>query len=238
MPQEKYEAIYKDLRTKIEDETYPTGSLLPSENQLTEIYACSRNTVRRALSRLSQEAYIQPQHGKGVRVIFTKYTPAQFTFGGIESFAETAKRNHLKTVTKVIELTDLTCDERIQKRTGFPVGADLIYIQRVRILNGVAAIHDTNIFLKEVTGYITKKTAGTSIYRYLETKQGLRITTSRRMITSERATQADMKYLDLQDYDFVSVVTSQTFESHGRMFEYTQSRHRPDYFAFYDTATR
>jgi len=38
--------------------------------------------------------------------------------------------------------------------------------------------------------------------------------------------------------DYLAVVTSQTFNEEGTMFEYTQSRHHPDYFCFYDTATR
>lgn len=238
MPKEKYEAIYRDLREKIEDETYAYGEFLPSENQLTEEYSCSRNTVRRALARLTQEGCIQPQHGRGVRVIYSPVPPAEFIIGGIESFAETAERNHLQTETHVDALTDLTCDERLSRRTGFPVGSELIYVRRVRFLDGVAAILDTNVFLREVTGPLTTSVAASSIYRYLEQDLGIKITTSRRRITSERATQADMRYLDLDDFDFVSVVTGQTFDQKGRMFEYTQSRHRPDYFAFYDTAVR
>lgn len=36
----------------------------------------------------------------------------------------------------------------------------------------------------------------------------------------------------------MAVVTSHTYNSDGVMFEYTQSRHRPDYFSFQDNATR
>ena len=238
MPKEKYDAIYRDLREKITDETYAYGEFLPSENQMTALYSCSRNTVRRALGQLTQEGYIQPQHGRGVRVIYSKASPAEFTIGGIESFAETAARNHLNVQTHVEAITDLVVDERMMKRTGFPVGSDVIYVRRIRLLDGVAAILDTSVFLREVTGSISEKTAAASIYSYLEGDVGIKITTGRRCITAERATQADTRFLDLADYDFVSVVTSQIFDQKGRMFEYNQSRHRPDYFAFYDTAVR
>ena len=36
----------------------------------------------------------------------------------------------------------------------------------------------------------------------------------------------------------LAVVTSQTFNGMGIMFEYTQSRHVPEYFCFMDTAVR
>ena len=43
---------------------------------------------------------------------------------------------------------------------------------------------------------------------------------------------------DLKGYDTLAVVTGQTFNSEGVMFEWTQSRHRPDYFTFQTTALR
>ena len=48
----------------------------------------------------------------------------------------------------------------------------------------------------------------------------------------------DEKLLDMDGYDCVAVVVNQTFNSDGMLFEYTQSRHQPDYFCFQDIATR
>ena len=64
------------------------------------------------------------------------------------------------------------------------------------------------------------------------------IVTSKRKMTVERATEIDEKYLELNDYNCLAVITGQTYNADGIMFEYTQSRHRPDYFCFQDTATR
>ena len=54
----------------------------------------------------------------------------------------------------------------------------------------------------------------------------------------ERVTQVDEKYIDLHDYNCMAVISSQTFDDNGILFEFTQSRHRPDYFRFQDVATR
>ena len=66
----------------------------------------------------------------------------------------------------------------------------------------------------------------------------MQIVTSKWKMTVERVTEIDEKYLELNDYNCLAVVTGQTFNADGVMFEYTQSRHRPDYFCFQDTATR
>ena len=77
-----------------------------------------------------------------------------------------------------------------------------------------------------------------SIYNYIEKELGMQIVMSKRQITVERITQMDEDNLDLKGYDTMAVVTGHTFNSEGVMFEYTQSRHRPDYFCFQTTAMR
>lgn len=66
------------------------------------------------------------------------------------------------------------------------------------------------------------------------------IVNSKRVMTVEKITQIDEKYLelDVNDYNCLAVITSHTYNSDGVMFEFTQSRHRPDYFRFQDNAVR
>lgn len=238
MPKVKYDHIYRDLKEKIETEIYAYQEMLPSENTLVQEYSCSRNTVRRALAELASDGYVQPMHGKGVRNIFQPVEQTSFTVGGIESFKESAIRNRRTSFTRVLLFTEITADAKIERRTGFRKGAELYYIQRLRSLNGKPLILDHNYFLKELTPGLTPEIASQSVYEYLEGDLGLTITTSKRTLTVERVTQIDEKYIDLKDYNCMAVITSQTFNDNGIQFEYTQSRHRPDYFRFQDVATR
>ena len=238
MPKAKYDEIYTDLKRVVEGERYLYGSLLPSENTLITQYDCSRNTIRRALAGLVEDGYVQPIHGKGVRVIYQPTERAAFTVGGIESFQESARRNKLKIVTKVIQFSVIIVDQQLAKKSGFPAGEEVYYIQRVRYLDGKPLILDTNIFLKSLVPGLTADIAERSIYAYVERELGMQIVTSKRTITVEHASAQDEQLLDLGDYNCLAVVSSQTFNSDGVMFEYTQSRHQPDYFSFHDTATR
>jgi GntR family trehalose operon transcriptional repressor len=72
----------------------------------------------------------------------------------------------------------------------------------------------------------------------MENVLGESIVTAKRVMTVEKATEMDCKYLDLGDYDCLAVVSSHTFNAKGIMFEYTESRHRPDRFVFSTMATR
>ncbi len=239
MPKSKFEAIYRELKSDIESEKLPYQSLMPSENQLIVRFDCSRNTVRRAIGMLAEEGYVQPMHGRGVRVIYTKTQTPPFLLAGIESFRESARRNNLgESTTRVIRFTELTADERVSKHTGFPVGTELYYIQRVRSLDGDPCVFDTNLYDKKLVPGLTKEICVHSIYNYIEQELGMPIIMSKRTITVEKVTQMDEDSLDLKGYDTLAVVTGQTFNAEGVMFEYTQSRHRPDYFTFQTTALR
>lgn len=238
MPKTKYTEIYRDLKNKIETGEYEFQELLPSENQLIQSYDCSRNTLRRAVSSLVTDGYVQTMQGKGVRNIFQPTLQTSFTIGGIESFRESALRNHQVPKTEVLCFTEITADKKISNRTGFPVGSELYYLQRLHYLDGKALILNHNYFLKHVAKNLTREIAEHSIYEYLEQTLHITIVTSKRIMTVEKMTEIDEKYLELGDYNCLAVVSSQTYNSDGVMFEYTQSRHRPDYFRFQDNATR
>lgn len=238
MPKAKYAEIYKDIKRKIETGEYDFQELLPSENTFVQEYDCSRNTIRRAIADLVTDGYVQTMQGKGVRVIFQPALQTTFTIGGIESFKESAVRNNQKPETKVIHFTELVVDKKIAARTGFNIGDEIYYLQRLHYLDGKALILNHNYFLKSVAKGLTKEIAEKSIYDYLENTLGVNIITSRRIITVEKMTEIDEKYLELGDYNCMAVVSSNTYNSDGVMFEYTQSRHRPDYFSFQDNAIR
>lgn len=238
MPKAKYDEIYLDLKRAVEAGAYPYGDLLPSENTLIARYDCSRNTIRRALAELGGDGYVQPIHGKGVRVIYQPSERASFTVGGIESFQETARRNRLNAVTKVIRFASIAADRGLAERSGFPEGTEVYEVLRVRYLDGKPLILDHNLFLKALVPGLTPEIAERSVYAYIERELGMQIVTSKRTITVERSTAEDERLLDLGDYNCLAVVTGQTFNADGVQFEYTQSRHQPDYFSFHDTAAR
>ena len=131
MPKAKYEGIYRSIKKRIEAQDYPYQSLLPSENTLIAEYDCSRNTVRRALAELIADGYVQSMQGRGVRVIYQPVGKTTFTIGGIETFQETARRNRLQAVTRVIRFETIIATEQFAEESGFSEGDELWAVQRV-----------------------------------------------------------------------------------------------------------
>lgn len=238
MPKAKYEQIYKILKYKIESGEYKPQEFLPSENTLIIDFSCSRNTLRRAISELVKIGYVQTMQGKGVCCIFQPTDKATFTLGSIESFAESAKRNGWTGTSEIIKFCECTANEKISALTGFEIGEPLYYLQRLHLMNDVPMILNHSYFRQDIAKGLTCDIAKNSVYNYLENILNINIVSSKRMVTVEQMTELDGKYLDLGDYNCLAVVSSQTFDSNGIMFEYTESRHHPKYFRFQDNAIR
>ncbi|MCQ4207830.1 GntR family transcriptional regulator [Streptomyces longispororuber] len=64
----KYVRLAQTLQGRIEDGTYPPGSLVPSENQLVQAFGMSRPTVVRALDLLKRDGWLESRQGFGTIV--------------------------------------------------------------------------------------------------------------------------------------------------------------------------
>ncbi len=54
----------------------------------------------------------------------------------------------------------------------------------------------------------------------------------------QQATQEDKSYLDFENYNMIVVVKNYIYLDDMSLFQYTESRHRPDRFKFVEFARR
>ena len=242
MPRSRYGEIYRDLKDKIETNVYPFQSFLPPELKLVKEYSCSRNTIRRAVSLLVSDGYVQTMQGKGVRCIYhpSKKHHIPIFAGDLETFREGALRRNIKYNEKVMEFYEFEADEEFSQKSDFPVGTELFYVQKLHFLNDEPSVINHSYLLKAAMPDLTKEIAENSIYIYLEEELMMNIVNGKRTCTIEKVTPLDVELLkiDTKEYNCLPVFANQTFNSDGIMFEYNITRHRPDLFFFTSTAVR
>lgn len=238
MPKAVFQEIYKAIKKDIESGTYPYESLIPSENELCQIFSCSRSSIRRALSQLTQEGYIQPMHGKGVRVIYSPAVDKHFATGPLESFKEVAQRRGFDARTETLVFETIVADEKLAQITGFRVGSSLLHLLRLRYAGQERVGTDESYYLSNTVEGLTPEKANNSIYDFLEKEAGLTIVTSKRRICVERASKQDKKYIDLHNLAAVAVLRCNAYDSNGIMIEYTETRQNADFFQLENIATR
>ncbi len=85
---------------------------------------------------------------------------------------------------------------------------------------------------------MTKETCENSIYEYLENELNLKISYARKEIIVEEPTDEDRELLDLEGHSNIVIIKSMVYLDDTTLFQYTESRHRPDKFQFVDFARR
>lgn len=233
----KYRQIYERLAERMKTGEYAAESKLPSETELMHEYEASRGTIRKALDLLQEHGYVRKHHGKGVFVL--RRDQIEFQFNGIVSFSEVYASLLGRSIqTSVASFEDIEAPTWLADRMNLEPGTRMYRIERVRNFDGEDVILDVNYFVKDLVPGLTEEIAARSIYEYVEHELGLQISYAKRKIAAEDVTELDRMRLDLHDYEYVIVITNDTFLYEGRQFEYTESRHRLDKFQFSDVARR
>lgn len=234
--QKKYLTVYDDLVKKIQANVWPVSTMLPSENELTIQYQTSRETIRKALNLLSQNGYIQKIRGKGSVVIdINKFS---FPVSGIESYTELTKKLQLKSKTKVHTIEYLDSKNEITELLKSNTFEPVWNVVRVREINDEKIILDKDYFSEKYVPLLSKEICENSIYEYIENELNLIIGFAQKEIVVETPTEEDHELLDLEGFSNVVVIRSQVYLDDANLFQFTESRHRPDKFRFVDFARR
>ena len=111
-------------------------------------------------------------------------------------------------------------------------------VARIREIAGDKIILDKDYFNKSIVPILTKEACEDSIYEYLEKKLNLKISYARKEITVEEPSVEDRELLDLDGHSNIVIIKSMVYLDDTTLFQYTESRHRPDKFQFVDFARR
>ncbi len=144
----KYIAVKDDLLSKIQDETYPEGELIPSELELAKEYNVSRSTIRQALRILQARGYLNRRRRRGT--VVSKANPhaeeetaqarTHDDFANIGRWAE-ATGKAMMTTPIVVRSTHAT--SKIAEALGVRPGDEVYKIVRLRYLGA-----EPNLFVE------------------------------------------------------------------------------------------
>ena len=92
----------------------------------------------------------------------------------------------------------------------------------------------------DVISGVTLDTLKGSIYDYIEHTLKLKIKSAHRIARASMPTEEERKWLNITDEDFVPIfeVEQIAYLDDGRIFEYSKSRHRADFFELKSVSVR
>ncbi|MFI8262902.1 GntR family transcriptional regulator [Streptomyces sp. NPDC085665] len=145
------------------------GGVLPLEDALVAEYGAGRNTVRQALDLLRGERLVERRPGVGTVVVCEKYPHG---LDRLQGLAETL-HEHGRVTNEVRTVGPVRAPAPVAGRLGLPEHADVLYIERLRRLNGLPLSLDlTYVPLDIGAGLLGCDLENTDVFRLLESLTG------------------------------------------------------------------
>jgi GntR family transcriptional regulator len=231
MPQNQpmYRHIADDLRAQIEDGRLKANAKLPTEGDLSETYVASRNTVREAIRRLTDEGLLESRPGQGTFVA-TKADPfvtvltadPKTGFGGGETAAYLSKvrEEHRVPTSSVPKVEVVTVSEAVAGLLGIPLGSQVVSRSQNRYIDNIPWSIQTSFYLMDfITKGATKLLMALDIEEgsvaYLADEIGVRQTGYRDWITGRLATEEEQAFFGIGHNSAVFVDSRVAFDQNN-----------------------
>lgn len=191
----QYKRLYEILRKHISEGVYKEGDLLPSENELCQLYLLTRPTVRQALGTLAGEGYIIKHQGKGSIV----HHPVK-EIGILSVSGTTTAVGERKLITKIIVKPVLIKwpDSFMFPLNDLEKESGCIYMERVRFLEDIPIFYDIsfipNINLPRIT---SRQFENKSLFTILRDAYNIEIKGGEQRIKAIRPDKKISKLLNL-----------------------------------------
>jgi GntR family transcriptional regulator len=125
----RYAQIQKSLEQRLIDGVYPIGSLMPSEQELSQEFNSSRTTIREALRYLRERGYVERRQGVGTRVISDTTRSTFFqSFSSLDELFQVA----IETYYVVMGVETVVLEQELAEMVGGLAGEEWILINGVR----------------------------------------------------------------------------------------------------------
>jgi GntR family transcriptional regulator/GntR family frlABCD operon transcriptional regulator len=148
----QYRRLYEILRKHITEGVYKEGDLLPSENELCQLYSLTRPTVRQSLSCLANDGYIRKHQGKGSIV---QHPPRDIGILSVSGTTSAVGNRNLKTMIIVKPCLMQWPENFMFSLSDLEKESGCIYMERLRLLDNVPIFYDisyiANINLPRIT---------------------------------------------------------------------------------------
>jgi GntR family transcriptional regulator len=231
-----YYQIEADLRALLNSEGVVAGDLLPTENELAEVYRVGRHTIRTALGRLVNDNLISRKAGHGT-VVKGRVDRRQFSLARsfTRQMAEMGLQSRsvvLHSETRTVQLSD---PRPLSSRKP---DAPILVLERLRFGNDEPiGLQRSFVVLEHCPGLEQTDFADHSLYEVLSHEYRLVIT---EITHTVGATSADKRQADLlrveQGAPLLTVNTA-AFLDNGEIIEVCLSQYRADKYEYTTTQT-
>ena len=238
----KYQIIAKDIQKKIEQGVFAPGQQLPQEVEMCKHYNASRITIREAMNQLVLLGLIIKRRGSGT---FVKNVAEDMQ--NKDAFPKSSQFNgftrdcaKFKVSSVIHNFSVINPPAEIAEQLKISPNGFTYYICRTRFIDNKPVVVEYTYMPIDIISGITLDIVSGSIYDYIEHKLKLKIKSAHRTARASMPTLDEKQWLNITEKNFVPIfeVEQIAYLDDGRIFEYSKSRHRADFFELKSVSVR
>jgi GntR family transcriptional regulator len=218
------------LLRSIEIGDLPSGSQLPSEDDLVKRYAVSRTTVRTAVQSLIARGLLEIRRGKGTFVTQPSITQELTELTG---FVEDMQALGRKPTARVLDRRIVAASETVARQLALPRGSAVARIQRVRLADGVALSFDETYLPQDLGDKImADDLENQPIFSLLEQKYATPLLEAEYRLAAVASHGTVARALGMDPGSPIFLIERTTFSSGHRPVDYERLYYRGDHVRF------
>jgi GntR family transcriptional regulator len=208
----------------------PSGSQLPSEDDLVKRYAVSRTTVRTAVQSLIARGLVEIRRGKGTFVTQPIITQELTELTG---FVEDMQALGRKPTARVLDRRIVAASETVARQLALRRGSAVTRIQRVRLADGVALSFDETYLPQDLGDKImADDLENQPIFSLLEQKYATPLLEAEYRLAAVASHGTVARALGMDPGSPIFLIERTTFSSSHRPVDYERLYYRGDHVRF------
>jgi len=234
LPVPRYHQIYLVLRERLAAGEFAADAPLPGEVALARTFGVSRMTLRAALDLLAQEKLIVRQRGRGT---FARARQDASSPAPMLGLLENLVSNGLRTVVKVIELSEAPASGEVAEALRIAAGDPVQRAVRLRSYRGSPVSHLTTFVPSAVARFSRKELAARPMLRLLE-EAGVSVAGADQTVSARLSDPATAPLLNLTLGSPLLSVRRVVYDEGGRPVQLLHGLYRPDRYHYRMHLTR
>jgi GntR family transcriptional regulator len=226
-----YQQLRDELASKIKQQVWQPGQLMPSESELKNQYQVAVGTVRKAIEALIAEGLVERSHGKGTFVRKPRFNNSLFRFFRFEA----ANGQRRVPTSHIVQRQIIAATPYIANALELRNGAAVIEMLRLRLVDQQPVLAE-NIYVcaQRFQALMRLETSdfGDLLYPLYEEICGQIIASANEVLTVEAITDAQAELLQLPRNSSVVVIERLARGSDGKPLEWRQSRGAANKFRY------
>ena len=220
-----YYQLKEQIKQHILNGKYKNGDLIPSERELSDNYAISSTTIRRALNDLVQENFLERKAGKGT---FVKRKKVKRDLRKVLGFTKNMTEMGLTPTTKVLSKKVVAANAFARERLGLKTGAKVVRLERLRLADAIPMMLETRYIRTDLCPLIEEEELASSLWKVFEEKYALKPNRHYQGMTIATVSGHAASLLTLNDNSLVFLIKGVTYVRDNEPIECEESLYRSD----------